>query len=366
MDLQRISLVRNQGSRLLYSAVVLAVVAAQPQRVQAESPQVHFDLPYVVAARDVSSAEFQAVYTQEKLIEVRLQVSSLLTSGSEDDLRQYLYSIVSPQRTMTVVDYLPKTLHETSLAGNMTVESSDEKTASIGISVSGQYESSPEAGFTSGVGEKKTSSVKYERLPPLESVTASGTVLRGSGVYFKLKASDRNLLEGAREVAMTLRVPKAWRADFLHVRCEADGFARGVVRSLDTLVSCGERDFLVAVFMEGDFEARATAEETARRESALRRLAQSSAVKSAQRSAPSFTKLLSLPTASKKPLTPDQWLPSLLFSEQIRPVSPKLPRDVREAAIAYQAARIELARLSGWSGSNLAAATIPAGVSNRH
>ena len=352
MNLRSHSLSRFALVQPIWSLALLVGLSG-PSAALADPPRVQFDVPYVVAARDITSCEFELAYPHEKLIELKLQVSSLLQEGSEADLRQYLFSIVSPQRTMSVVDYLPKTAHETPIAGNLAVEKSDEKTASIGVNVSGKYEASPEAGFNSGVGEKKSSSVRYELLPPLESVTASGTVLRGSGVYFKLKAPDRNQLEGAREVAMTVRVPKNWRADYLHVRCEADGYARSVVRSLDQVVSAGQRDFLVVVYLEGDEQARAIAHATAQRETNLRRIAAARAAR--YEAKPSLPKLLALPSASPKSPMSMEWLSPFIYSGSAAAVPAKVPAEIREAAAEYEAARRELKKLSGWGDSELAA-----------
>ena len=355
MKLLSPSLSRYAPVKSLWSLALLIGLGGIVDQAKADAPRVQFDVPYVVTARDITCCEFELAYPHDKLIEIKLQVSSLLQEGNEADLRQYLFSIVSPQRSMSVVDYLPKTLHETPIAGNLAVQQSDEKTASIGVNVSGKYEATPEAGFNSGIGEKKTSSVKYDLLPPLESVTASGTVLRGSGVYFKLKATDRNLLEGAREIAMIVRVPKAWRADYLHVRCEADGYARSVVRSLDQVVSAGQRDFLVVVYLEGDEQARAIAHATAQRETNLRRVAATRQAHLDARSKPSLPKLLALPSASSKSLLSADWISPFIYTGVASAVPAGLPADVRQAAAEYEAARRELKKLSGWPTAELAA-----------
>lgn len=355
MELLTPSLRRCALARPFWSLAVFIATSSVAATALADAPRVHFDVPYIIAARDITPADFDKTYPHDKLVELKLEVSSLLQEGSEADLRQYLYRIVSSQQTMTVIDYLPKTLHETALAGNLKVEKSDERTASIGVNVSGKYEATPEAGFNSGVGEKKTSCVRFEMLPPLESVTASGTVLRGSGVYFKLKASDRNLLEGAREVAMTVRVPKAWRADYLHVRCEADGYSRSVVRSLDTVVSCGERDFLVVVYLEGDEEARSLAHEMVRRELELRRVAAAYQARTSQRP-PSLGKILAIPSSTAKAPLPSDWLGPFIYAGARGANTSKFPADLRQAADDYQAARLAITRLNGWSKSELAAA----------
>jgi hypothetical protein len=248
--------------RPIVLSCLLGLLAA-PAR--AESPRVHFDMPFTIACRDVTPPEFAAANPSEKLVEARFEISSLLVEGSERDLAQYFIRIESPGRKLAIVDYLPKTLHESSHAGPISIQDTDETSGSIGINLSGQYEFITGAGANAGLGKKNVSCVKYDLLPPLETVAASGTLLRGSAVFFKLKSSPRNPLEGAREYGLVLRVPADWRADYVRVHCEAAGIERAFVSSLDTEVKAGQRDFLVALYLEGDENARAAAEVFARR-----------------------------------------------------------------------------------------------------
>jgi len=247
--------------------LVWLVSTTAPLTTLAETPRVHFDMPYAVACRDVTPPEFATLHPGQKLVEAKLEISALLTAGREKDLSQFFIRVESPQRSLTIVDYLPKTKHE-SIASSMTQQNSTEKVAALGINLSGKYELLALPGPSVGFGEKKTSSVKTELLPPLESVAASGTLLRGSSVFFKIKATPRNLLEGTREYALVLEVPAAWRADFVHVRCESEGIRRGMVSTFDETTSCGQREFLVSLYQDGDEAARQIAENFARRETA--------------------------------------------------------------------------------------------------
>jgi hypothetical protein len=250
--------------------LILVIACTGAEAAGGEVPRVHFDMPFVVACRDVSSPEFLAANPDDKLIEARFEISSLLIAGQERDLTEYLIRIESPQRTLAVVDYLPKTLHESKHAKPISVQETDESNASIGINIAGQYEFLTGTGVNAGLGKKHVSCVKQELLPPLETVAASGTLLRGSAVFFKLKASSRQLLEGARDYSLVLRVPAQWRADYVHVYCRAQGIERSFVSSLDQQVICGNRDFVVALYLEGDAAARSTADSFARRQAEVR------------------------------------------------------------------------------------------------
>ena len=187
--------------------------------------------------------------------------------GQEKDLTHYFIRVESPQHTLAIVDYLPKTMHE-ALASKMTTENStNARSHSESISPS-KYELLTLPGPSAGIGQKKTSSVKTELLPPLETVAASGTLDRGSVLFFKIKSTPRNLLEGTREYALVLRVPANWRADYIRVRCEAEGIRHGMVSTFDEQIGCGQREFLVSLYQDGDEGARQIAENFARREAA--------------------------------------------------------------------------------------------------
>jgi hypothetical protein len=263
-----------------------------PPSAFAEAPRVAFDMPFAVACRDVTPADYPAAHPGYKLVEAKLEISSLLTAGQEKDLTQYFIRVEIPQGAAAgfpgataglssrgaaradesriapfIVDYLPKTQHE-ALASKVTSEKSTERAAALGINLSGKYELLTMPGPSAGLGQKKSSSVKTELLPPLETVAASGTLSRGSSLFFKIKSTPRNLLEGTRDYALVLRVPAAWRADYVRVHCEAEGIRRGVVSTFDEELSCGQRDFLVALYQDGDETARQIAENFARREAA--------------------------------------------------------------------------------------------------
>lgn len=342
-------LLQTVRSFVFRSLLLVGAGAGSALTALAQSPQVAFDIPFVITCRDVTSPEFSSAHPGDKLIEVKLPISSLLQAGSEQDLGQYFVRMESPQRTMQVVDFLPKTAHESRLAGNKSVQTTDETTASIGINASGHYETFTGGAVTSGLGKKYTSCVKYDLLPPLETVTASGTMQRGSGVYFKLKASERNLLEGQRDFALVLQVPSSWRADYLHIRCEAEGVVRGLVSSLDEKTLCGQRDFLVSLHLAGDEPARRTAEAFSRAETSLRKVAHVKGKEIEKRSYPTLAKQIGLMFDSASPAIPKDWLARLLFGPVTSSQIPKkLPREVVQAAQEFQLRRQQLAAYSGW------------------
>src|SRR3954469_4662304 len=116
---------RAAGGLFLASCLALANFAATAL---AELPRVVFDMPYAVSCREVTPPEFAAANPGDKLIEVKLGISSLLQGGKEQDLAQYFIRVESPQRTMQVVDFLPKTAHESLHGSNTSVQKTSETT----------------------------------------------------------------------------------------------------------------------------------------------------------------------------------------------------------------------------------------------
>jgi hypothetical protein len=243
----------------------LSLAYAFASLARGEPPQVLFDVPAVVEARDVTPASQQG--GGPRLVEIKLELSSLHRGGREDDLDHYFIRIAGWQSPLTIVDYLPKTQHE-ALTSPVSVQDSTEQSLSLGITLAGKYELVSVNGPTLGAATKTSSCVKYDRLPPLETVAASGTLARGSELFIKLRATARHKLEGSRQLALVVQVPADWRGEVLRVECEARGVRRGVVSAWDQSVLCGQQTLLVAVYREGDDQARQRAAQFAARQAA--------------------------------------------------------------------------------------------------
>lgn len=263
-----------QGSVSKVLSTGLLLVMSHWNPIEASEPQVEFDVGYMVGCQDITSAEFAQANPGESLIETRFQVSTFIKSGDPGDLIQLLYRVQSPRRSVEIVDYQPKTAMETRFAGNVGIENKSEKSQTLGLNLSAHDEHFvPVNGSLGGDWAlKNTRSVRYELLPPLELVAASGTMQRGSGAYFKLKPSGRTALEGAKEFVLVLRVPRHWQGDYVHVRCEASGSERSLFSGSDQQ-SCGRADFLIALYRVGNEAARQTAERFVQAESRLRHAA---------------------------------------------------------------------------------------------
>lgn len=322
-------------SRLCWLSFALCVsVLGENRELWAESPRVKFDMPYLLAARDVTPAAFSQANPRERLVEVRFPISSFLAAGDEDDLTQLVYRIEGPQGQFAVTDFLPKTTLESRYAGNLNIESLSDHETDLHIDLAGNYQWL--TGFTANAKyhDKEFSQVKGELLPPLEAVAASGTTNRQRGVYFKLRGSSRTWLEGEKEFAAVLRVHQDWRADYVVVRCEAEGIQRGFVKQLDERRSAGRRDFVVALYAEGDESAKAAAAELIRAEAALRQT-----VRQQPTTKTTSTTALRWGQAVKSETVPVDWLTRLIFVPTVTEIPPQLSPSIQDAASDFVAAR---------------------------
>lgn len=327
------------------SALVLVAGAAD-----ASSPSIQFDVSSTIECRDVTPPEFAAANPDERLFEARFQVSSLIRNGSEDDLIQYFYRIESPRQSLQIVDYQPRTTLASELAGNITIEDKTEDTKQLGVVANGHVDYYVKGTGTAAIGSKDNSTVRYEKLPPLELLSSSGTLQRGSGVYFKLKPSSQTSLEGGKEFVVVMRVPAVWRGDFVYLRCQALGYRRGVVRTLDVRTTSGTGEFLVALYAAGDEQAKATAARFVRAESQLRAVAVTRADEIEKQAYPSVVSRVGAVFAAVEPKIPPSWLTDVIYdtsSADFDLYQQRLPTDVREAARNYLAAKSELHGLCG-------------------
>jgi hypothetical protein len=346
-------------ARLGMSAALLASMAAPAN---AGSPRVRFDTDSVVGCVDVTPLEFAEANPGEKLVEARFLISTLIGPGDSDAELQHLYTIESRQRTMQVEDYEPKTTLAADVVGHMLIEKKDEKGKSIGLNLTGSYDKFAAGSATAGMDKKNGVITKFEQLPPLEVVAASGPIRRGSGVYYKLKPSSQTSLEGAQAFVAVFRVPATWRGDLVHVHCEAWSVADGLPSPFSgEPVRVGGGDFFVALHLEGDVEAKAAAQQFSRAELLLRSAAARHGEDIARRSFPSvahqFGALISL-TERK---IPSDWLARVMYSPPSADhglLLQHLPSEVRTATDSYVAARGRLSRMNAWGGLSSDAATV--------
>ena len=331
---------------LCFGIAATALFLALASLVTADEPKVQFDTGYLVACREVTTPAFAAANPGQKLVEARFAVSSFILSGDEAQITQHVYRFEGVQGTVQVHDYLPRTTLDTRYAGPIAMQTENDKAATLNINLLGKYEALTGSTITADWNETHNAQSKYSLLPPLEAVAASGTLNRSRSVFFKLRGNDRTWLEGTKEFGLILATPQAWQADYLRVRCEAEGLRH--VNGRDEKFACGQRDFLIGLFSEGDEAARQAAYQLVAAESQLRQQAAANRAQK-QRHSPSnpFAALAqSFGGKESKPST--DWLPRVTWGlAQDDALLQQVPPEVRPAAEQYRAARQHVARLGG-------------------
>lgn len=303
-----------------------------------------FDASPSVACRDVTPDDFNASHPGLKMVEARVQISSLIYRGAPGDLEELIYQFGSPERSLQVIDYLPKTTLLSDYAGNISIEQTGQQTNEVTIGASGHFSGVAEANVGMTHNSVRGLTVNYEMLPPQELVAASGTMNRGTGVYFKLRRSAQVSLEGSREFVLLLAVPKTWRGDYLRVVCEARG-------AMPTKTST----FLVPLFAMGDQAAQGLAEALGQAERHFLQVAQANGREVAKRSQPTLAHELSL----VEPRIPADWLVRLahrpIASNESYAFERYLPTELQQAAASYHAAKQQLHAVRG----SFTAAAVP-------
>ena len=339
---------RTQLFRLLLAAILGTGASIASRPAQAAPPEVSFDVTPSVGCRDVTTAEFAEANPDEKLIEVLIEVSSLIRQGKEGDLLQYFYRFDSPRRTLRIVDYTPKTTLASDVAGNVTIEKKQETTKGLGDDGHRALEWPVKLGGSGDLATKTLDSTRYELVPPKTAVAASGTLDRGYSVYFKLKPSRSTSLEGARPFTLVLRVPHNWRADYVHLSCTASAAAQGLLGPLDEELVCGRRKFVVALYAEGDASAKAAAERLVRAESELLKTISANRQELEKRFYPTLAHRVGAMLEGASATLPDNVAEAIVYggrSPDKDMLALRLPAEVRQAVTKYTVARRALSSL---------------------
>jgi len=205
-------------------------------------------------------------------VSITIPVSSLIESPELLRVDQWLIRVQPRQRTLKVVDYAPRTAVAAETNGPIQVVLSDEDRQSVGLSVDGALAlAAGHLGIESAA--KASESMQYETPPPMEVVVASGTIDRGRGVYFKLRSTAGQVLDGEKRLHVSFAVPPQWRAGLFQIAVTAQSVRR-TLGGLDSGVkTLGSERFMVAAYREGDEQARHLSRRLAIAEQRLRETA---------------------------------------------------------------------------------------------
>ena len=322
-------------TRILCLCIATTSFAAACATPASAQTRVQFDIPDAIECRDVTPAKCAAEHPHLKAIEGKFRLSARITRGSEAEILDFLYMIVSPGLRLKIHDYLPNTTLESALADDhIEVAESTENSASATEDAHVGYTI-----FTLGASLnqslKKTESNHYKQIVPKALVLASGTTNREHGVFFKLRPSNEASLEGAKEFTFLAIVPKNWRGDWCTVACAARAKKKSFLPTKPTLAGIDEAH--VGLYLSGDHEASQLADELCRVQEVNAALLEKPLTTEGQNLLDSMHEATS---ASQPFANPEAWLHVVFKSRSAS-------ADAERAKTAMQDVQDRLARLAG-------------------
>jgi hypothetical protein len=220
--------------------------------------QVGFDVPTAVECRDVTSPEFAAAHPRLKVIEAKVRISARMIEGTLSDVVEFSY-VVRTNPMMRITGYLPNTTLESSVAeDSIEITGASERSKALGLDAHVAYKPAI-LGGTFNQGSKKSESSHYKQIAAKDVVLASGTIDREHGVFFRLRPSRSDSLEGGKEFVVTATVPKTWSGGLCVISCAAKGAKRTLFAT--SVVPSGGAQVQVGMYLLGDAQAASLAEE---------------------------------------------------------------------------------------------------------
>jgi len=248
----------------LFCTVLVSVVMLGSTIARAGS-SIEFDLPPTAAAVTSDPSD-------RSLVTVELRLSSMIDVAHRLKVDQWIVRCQPRDSRLVLTDYAPRTETSSQVSSPIQVKTTNESSNAFGASIDGGYGhvATGHAGIDNV--DKEIHSLQYDQVAPHQVVVAAGTIQRGRGVYFKLRSTAEQVLEGEKRFSVTFRVPPQWRGTLLDVSVEAQVVKRSFNPWDHETKTVGGESFVVAVYRAGDEQAQSIAVALADAERALRDL----------------------------------------------------------------------------------------------
>lgn len=321
--------------------------------------QVAYDVNPSVVARDIAYSGLLSQMPNSRMVEVQLDVSALFKPGETAKVTEYTIKVTSRHEDVQVADYSPRTELQSDVMGPMQVTQDADRVREASIRGAGGY---PGAGSVYGYAYGHDNSrevIVYAKKPAMELATASGTLERRRGVYFKVKESSQTTLEGARPLKIVFEVPKEWRADLLDITIDTVGHESHSSKKTRLL---SVQKFVVAVYQEFDDHAATVANNYVKHQSHLAQTARVYASTIEQRSFPTPLHKLGAKLDIYEPNIPQNWFDALVYAPGTSYAMDKisrLPVDLRVVILNYLDQKGLVEQMSGCCQKSQIA-TVPA------
>ena len=232
-----------------------------------------FDIPATIEGCDISDREFLTQYPHQRLIQMVVPCSVRNQCNASEAFSELAIEIQGLFPGFEVVDYAPNTRMITDIDGVVAVETKSETNHGLTFDLRSQLSSVASANAAAKTGSHQGVVQRYAQIPEQQLLLSSGTIRRGSGVFYQFRKSRQTTLEGEHELVLTVRLPDTWRGGLIRVDCTAFGNEKDFMGGEKQLVT-GRQAFVVAVFLKGDQEAQQLANQYASIEKRTRRVAQ--------------------------------------------------------------------------------------------
>jgi hypothetical protein len=328
-------------------------LALLPTPVIRAQNSVAFDAPAIVVAEPVNPSVVSAPTMGGDLYRLKISVSTYISPEFRGSIGEYSLEIQSPTQSLRVLDFWPKNETYSQFEGTVKVDAHRKKDEHFNFNLAAGYPGVGNANASGDYQNHLNVQESYVKKPPLQMLTSSGTIHQGFGVFFKFRPGPIDVLEGSKDVALLVEVPKGWRADLLQVAMTAAGTHSNSSRSQ---VLSQSRQW-TTTHREGDGAAAAQAQVYVQHERHLRGVAASKQREVAERSLPTFWHKAGAALNVVESRIPEDYLTRVIFGRanpRLDDGSGRLPVDLRVAILDYWDQRGQLLSLSRPTSTSIA------------
>ncbi|RCS49144.1 hypothetical protein DTL42_11410 [Bremerella cremea] len=244
--------------RTVRQLIAIGFLATSPALLWAGSP-VQFDVGYLTPAHDITTPEFQLQRPGYRLMQLDVMISTMVDSRISKDLTETTFLIEPHNPNIQIEDFSPQTTLQSPYAGNISQEKRVEYNVDGKLIANQTLTPNLGGNGSLGISRKQSSVEKVDVIPEMKLVSASGTIHRGRGVYFRFNRTPQTSLEGTTTLGVILAVPEGWSADTMTVRCRAKMRQPIVPGGPSKENELPESRYMVALYLAGDRHAANTA-----------------------------------------------------------------------------------------------------------
>lgn len=294
------------------------------------SPVVRFDMAPIAAAA--------ASESDPNLVTIQFRLSSIIESPEKEKIDQWIVRLQPRGQVAELVNYAPQTEIASDLSSPIQVKNTAEESNALGLTADASFGHSVRGKLGADRSAKNINTQQFDRVAPHHAVTASGTINRGRGVYFKLRWTALQVLEGEKSFSLTLRVPPSWRGGLIDVSVVAQSERKSIGGWERDSKVLGEDNFVIAVHRQGDQQAQALARTLSKAEYELRSVASQYRKPSSVASLPAILRQVAIKLDLEDEAASDEWLERLVRNQadpHLDKEISKMPMPIRVAVLDY-------------------------------